>query len=238
MLDSAARLLLSPLLVAQALGVRRRAQSLPEARGPRNGRQGTGPRLRLGIIGDSSAAGVGVASQDQALSGQLVELLARDFEVDWFLLATTGATTKSTVRRLSGVTGRSMDLIITALGVNDVTRLIPAQRWVSQQQQLFALIETIFEPRQIYVSGMAPIGAFPLLPQPLRWTLGRHAQKLEAARITALSGQPGLTHMPFNMPLDPALMATDGFHPSAQLYHLWAKDLASRIRADWPYSVT
>ncbi len=234
MLDTAARLLMSPLLVAQALQVRRTAQSLPEAAGPRFGTHGKGPLLRLGIIGDSSAAGVGVAHQSDALSGQLVEMLATQFEVTWQLDALTGATTRSTITRLANTPTRPLDVIVIALGVNDVTRLVPARVWVRQQATLIQRLRTLHAPAQIYLSGMAPIGHFPLLPGALRWTLGRHAQRLEKQRIAYLETCPDLTHVPFDMPLDPELMASDGFHPAAPLYTLWAKEMASRIISDWP----
>ena len=58
-----AKLLLSPLLVAQALATRVRMPRLPEAAGPREGETGRGPLLRLLIVGDSSAAaGASVSS--------------------------------------------------------------------------------------------------------------------------------------------------------------------------------
>ena len=234
MLDTIFRAILSPLLIAQALKVRHTAQSLPEADGPRSGIIGSGPPLRLAIIGDSSAAGVGVTHQTEALSGQLTQMLAQEFEVTWHLDALTGATTRSTLAHLQGATPRRVDVVIIALGVNDVTRLIPARKWVKQQQRLIDRLHILYQPKQIYFSGMAPIGNFPLLPEPLRWTLGRHANKLEEHRIAHMAKRTDSTHVPFNMPLDPTLMASDGFHPSAALYTLWAKEMASRIISDWP----
>ena len=66
----ALKLALSPLLVAQALRTRARVPQLPEASGARAGTHGRRTtRLRLLIAGDSSAAGVGVATQDDALAG-------------------------------------------------------------------------------------------------------------------------------------------------------------------------
>ena len=55
----AAKLMLSPLLVAQALLTRARLPRLPEPDGERHGVVGEGAPLRLLILGDSSAAGVG-----------------------------------------------------------------------------------------------------------------------------------------------------------------------------------
>ena len=62
----ALKLALSPLLVAQALRTRARVPRLPEAAGAREGVHGRGAtRLRLLIAGDSSAAGVGVTTQER-----------------------------------------------------------------------------------------------------------------------------------------------------------------------------
>lgn len=234
MLDTVTRALLSPVLIAQALRVRRRAQRLPEAAGARYGTYGNGALLRLHIIGDSSAAGVGVIDQADALSGQLVALLGAEYSVTWELDACTGATTKSTLTRLAEAEPRAADIVVVALGVNDVTRLVPCQRWLKQQHLLVSRINTLHAPHRIYLSGMPPLHHFPLLPNPLRWTLARHARLLERHLIASLSGQQSVVYLPFNIAPAPELMATDGFHPSARLYRLWAKEMASRINADWP----
>ena len=86
------KLLLSPLLVTQAVRTRRRAPALPVAAGPRSGQVGEvgqKPALRLLIVGDSSAAGVGVPTQDLALAGQLTRTLAQQaaVAVHWQLVA-------------------------------------------------------------------------------------------------------------------------------------------------------
>ncbi|ETX12905.1 hypothetical protein OCH239_15315 [Roseivivax halodurans JCM 10272] len=64
--------LLAPILAVQGRIVRRGAVRLREPDGPRAGRTGAGPSLRLLIAGDSSAAGVGADTQAEALSGRLV----------------------------------------------------------------------------------------------------------------------------------------------------------------------
>lgn len=234
MLDTLARVALSPLLITQALKVRRIAQRLSEAAGQRSGVLGSGPPLRLRIIGDSSAAGVGVQTQSDALSGQLATALASRFTVSWHLDAASGATTKSTRMRMQHTAAAPADIIVTALGVNDVTRLLPRRAWLGQQMALFDDLRKRHDPHQIYLSGVPPMGAFPLLPQPLRWTLGRHAQAFEATMQRHAAATSDLTYVPFDLPPDPALMASDGFHPNAQLNTLWAKEMASRIIADWP----
>ena len=232
--DWVARALLSPLLIAQALKVRRTAQSLPEAAGPRQGVEGHGPTLHLRLIGDSSGAGVGVALQSDALIGQLVAELAPHFTVYWHLDAQTGATTASTLTRLETAQAQKTDIIVTALGVNDVTRLIPPGTWQRQQTTLLARLRALYTPRKIYMSAIPPVGKFPLLPHPLRWTLGRQADNLETTQRKWIATQSDVALIPFDQSLDPEMMASDGFHPSAAIYTLWAKNIASRILSDWP----
>ena len=90
----ALKLALSPVLVAQGVYTRLRTPRLPEATGPRSGVVGSGPMLRLLVLGDSSAAGVGVGLQRDALAGPLARALARQshLQVHWQLLARTGLT--------------------------------------------------------------------------------------------------------------------------------------------------
>ena len=72
----ALKLMLSPLLVTQAVMTRARLPRLPEPEGPRSGVTGQGGPLRLLICGDSSAAGVGVVTQRLALAQQLAKRVA------------------------------------------------------------------------------------------------------------------------------------------------------------------
>ena len=69
-LDGLVTLALSPVLLFQAVQLRRRALRLPEADGPRDGIAGDGPVLRILIIGDSSAAGV---AQIDARRGEAIK---------------------------------------------------------------------------------------------------------------------------------------------------------------------
>ena len=74
-----ATVLLGPLLLLQGRHVRRVTPTLPEPPGDRRGITGTGPELRLLILGDSAPADVGASHQSEALLGQLVSALAHEF---------------------------------------------------------------------------------------------------------------------------------------------------------------
>lgn len=225
-----ARLVLSPVLIAQGLYVRRVALQLPEPDGARQGVTGSGPRLRLLVAGDSSAAGVGVAHQDQALTGQLVAALAPHFTVQWQLEARTGATTAQTLAHLSKLDAGPFDIAVTALGVNDVTRQVPLRRWIADQTAVAQVLAQRMGVRAHWRSGLPPLGMFPLLPRPLRSVLGAQARAYDAALAAASVGP--LRHLPFDESrMDPAMMAADGFHPGAAIYAAWGAELAGQIIA-------
>lgn len=100
MIEILSKITLGPVLLAQGLYTRWVTPRLPEPVGERAGVSGIGPRLRLLILGDSAAAGVGVTSQDDALAGKLVARLSGDFAVSWRLLAQSGLDTREVVQLL------------------------------------------------------------------------------------------------------------------------------------------
>jgi hypothetical protein len=71
-------LLLAPVLLRQGARVRERTPVLPEAAGDRSGRAGAaeGAPLRLLIVGESTAAGVGVAHQRDGIAARLAADIA------------------------------------------------------------------------------------------------------------------------------------------------------------------
>ncbi|WP_299664271.1 SGNH/GDSL hydrolase family protein [uncultured Ruegeria sp.] len=226
--DQILRVPLLPILALQGLVVRRDAQFLPEPTGPRDGREGRGPRLRLLIAGDSSAAGVGAGTQRQALSGQLVSRLAMHHTVEWRLEATTGHTTQDTINRLQEM-HEPFDVVVTALGVNDVTRAVHKQRFETQQRQLLTLLTGQMRAQKVIVTAVPQMALFPALPQPLAWVLGQQAARLDRGLQNAVAGFPQATHLALDLPDDPALAALDGYHPSPKTYAIWAEELTRII---------
>lgn len=220
---------IGPFMLIQGLMVRKYAAELPEATGPRNGVVGTGVPLRVLIIGDSSAAGVGVATQDDAIAGQLAAQLADRFQVTWELVAKTGATTKSHTQALIEQVGGKFDAAIICLGVNDVTHGVNLKAWLRQQVRLYELLEQKFGVGEIYVSGVPPIKYFPLLPQPLKWFLGRRADRFDHWLADLVKKRKNCYHIPIAFPHDTSLMASDGYHPKAWVYAQWAGWIVDKI---------
>jgi lysophospholipase L1-like esterase len=220
---------LGPLLLAQGRHVRRVTPRLAEAAGPREGVAGDGPPLRVLVLGDSAAAGVGVTTQRQAFAGQLVDALAPSHRVAWKLLARTGATTRDLLDWLAAEPPTPFDVAVTSLGVNDVTDGVAPARWLHRQAALVQLLQTRFEVAHVFLSAVPPMGRFPALPQPLRWYLGLRAQRLDAALAAWAAGQAGCEHVPFGFPLEPGLMASDGFHPGASACATWGRQAAAAV---------
>lgn len=213
----------------QGLWVRGRTPILPEPDGPRKGRTGSGPLLRLLIAGDSSAAGVGVTSQSAALLGCLTQELKPFYTVAYQLVAQTGATTRDTLTVLADMAEQPYDAVVTALGVNDLTAQRRKTGWLSDQQRLIDLLRAKFKPRVILISGLPPVHRFPALPQPLRWHLGAGARRFNAA-LEKLSSTNAALFLPLDFSMDTGQMAPDGFHPGPDIYAEWGHRAAVLIR--------
>jgi lysophospholipase L1-like esterase len=194
------------------------------------GRGCAGPGLSLLILGDSSAAGVGVDHQRDALAGQLSRGLAAQLgaPVRWQLCARSGANTAQALALVDQAA--PADVAVVVSGVNDVVDQVRPARALQQREALVAALQRRAGVRHVVMTAVPPMDRFAGLPQPLRWLAGRDAAAHEAALRGWVAVQPQVSHLPFNLPLDDAtLLARDGFHPGAPLYRLWGQALAAHI---------
>lgn len=228
----AATLALGPILLLQGRHVRRVTPVLPEPAGPREGVAGSGPELRLLILGDSAAAGVGAETQDQALSGQLVAALAPHRFVHWKLVARTGAGTAQTLRHMQRRPRERFDVVLTSLGVNDVTGNVRQREWLAAQAELIALLRGEYGAARVLLSALPPMHLFPALPQPLRWYLGAQAKRFNTALAQLAARSEACIHIRPELGQRVELMAADGFHPGPAVYRAWARHVAEVILAD------
>ncbi len=231
---------LAPLLWLQGRHVRRVTPRLPEPPGERVGTHGQGAPLRLLLAGDSAAAGVGAATQQEALSGQLMPLLGRHFTLHWQLHACTGLDSPGLLEALREIPEQPFDVVVLSLGVNDVTGLRAPARWLALQDEVAGLLQRRFAPRLVVHSAVPPMHAFSALPQPLRWYFGRWARQMNRALAGHLAhsasgaGVAGSAQRVL-LPLPPGnagdALAADGFHPGPRGYALWAQALSDCIQA-------
>jgi len=221
---------LSPLLLLQGAYVRKVTPRLPEASGARAGEAGTGPALRLLILGDSAAAGVGVETQQQALTGQLVERLADGLRLRWKLWAANGRTSARCIALLEERAAETFDAAVISLGVNDVTGGVHLADWLAQQARIRAVLRAKFGVRRIVLTAVPPMQHFRALPQPLRWALGERARCFNQALARSVSDEADVRVLAVAFPPDGDYLAADGFHPNAAAYARWAEEAERLIR--------
>lgn len=235
-MDAALKATLMPLLIAQAVAARRRAPVLPEAAGPRRGSVGDGAPLRVLIVGDSSGAGVGVATQDDALAGHLTRTLAARAarRIDWALHAKTGLTTALALKLLQDEPPAAADVAVAVLGVNDVVDQVPPPRAVAHRAALADWLRANAGVRHVVFAPLPPMHRFPLLPQPLRWVAGRDAARHDAAMARWAATRHDVSHVPIVLDLGRHNMAADGFHPGEPVYRACGEALAEHIARHHP----
>lgn len=223
------KFLLWPVLLPQGKWVRFKTPLLPEPVKITSGVSGQGRPLKILLLGDSSAAGVGAPTAEQSLLGQLLFQLSAVHQVNYKLLAKTGRTTLDMLETLKQQQVEPFDVVITALGVNDVTSQVSVNAWLIRQQQLIQEINQLYSPQQIIMSGLPPMGDFPALPWPLNRYMGHCANRLDSALQSFCEGKEQVTFLSLrDFPKDiPA--AEDGFHPGPEIYAVWAEKVADKI---------
>lgn len=221
---------LLPVLAVQGLTMRRTIPRLPGAEGPTAGSAGAGDPLRLAVLGESTAAGVGARTHELGLAGRLADALAgRGHAVTWQVSARIGANAHVTRTELAPALDPA-DVAVVVLGVNDVIEFHSAARWTRDLLRL--LIDLRAAHGRIVLAGVPPMARFPALPRPLRSVLGLRAAELDAAAARVARRLPGVAHVPLPHELiDGHLFCADRFHPSEAGYALWADGLADAVSA-------
>lgn len=228
---------LAPALLLQGQRLRKTALRLPEAAGERFGLvDGRNPMaLRLLFTGDSSAAGVGVDWQHEALAQQSAELVAAAAgrSVRWELIAKSGAKTRDAIELIEAHATSPADVVISALGVNDVTSQRSAKRFITDYAELLRVVAQRTGATAAVVSGLPPLHVLPAAPQPLRWYLGQCAKRLDDA-LQQFSAERQNTAFVSLRWAKPTEMARDNFHPGKTQYRQWAHLVAEQVLAVAP----
>jgi len=230
-------LAMAPVLVAQGAWVRRRTPLLPEADGERHGVEGIwrDDALTVLLLGDSTAAGVGVRTQAEGLAPTIAAVLARHSgrPASWRVAGRTGSTVQRALTRLvPQLLDESFDVIVVALGFNDVLRTRRARAFQDDVAALATSLQRHLRPGGgIVLAGIPDLAIFPSLPQPMRTLLALHARHLNRCLIRAAANAQSTVYAT-PPPIDSrAFFAEDGLHPNAEAYRLWATHLADAATA-------
>ncbi|WP_082599415.1 MULTISPECIES: SGNH/GDSL hydrolase family protein [unclassified Nocardioides] len=235
----AVRLLLVPLsLVAGAVGLvavqgvsaRRTIERLPEADGLEDTRGPfSGAPLHLVVLGDSVAAGVGIAHHDATLAGRLAVLLSDGHAVRRAVVAQSGLTAGGVLDLVDSRAPElaSADVVVLSVGVNDAKGLHSTRRWRAELTALLDALSRTAPRAQVVLLGVPDMSMFTRLPRPLRSVMGLRSRALDRAGRSIVSSYPSVQHLPLNGPAFDVErpFASDGFHPSEAVHAAFADEI-------------
>lgn len=254
--------LLAPVYFHQGRRIKRNTVRLPEPDGERCGFVSLHPAtdgpasdkstLKLMIVGDSAAAGVGSQTQQEALVGKLIPILTQQLSayssfnmLDWSLQATTGHTSFDILRRIYVLPApnRPVDVMLLSVGVNDTTSNVAIGKWKQQIEDIIAIAQRKFGVRELIFLSLPPMADMPAIPAPLNNFVGAKALLLDQILQQVCATHAGVNYMATDFarmikehsngsPIDIAVMfASDGFHPSSLMYGYWAQQVSERMLA-------
>jgi len=225
-----------PVYVWQGLAVRRRTERMLPAKGPvRHRIDGQEPELRLLVLGDSSAASVGIEQSEQGIAASLARLIATQTgrAVVWraagFNSATAGQINNHVLPNLAS---KPWTHIVLSIGTNDAKNFHSVPRFKREFGGLLYGLRAKWPEARVVWSPIVDMTRVPALPDLLGKILEIRAQAINA-KGEALCFERGAVPASRLPILDPkAGFSTDGFHASAAGYQAWAEHLLPVILGD------
>jgi lysophospholipase L1-like esterase len=217
--------------LAQGLWLRRRVRPLPAPVGRPSGTVGQGAcEVRLLVVGESSAVGVGVRSYDETLAAHIAAIYSErsGCVVHWSAIGKSGAT----VDELSALLARQppdslkADIVVMAIGVNDVLRFRSPLHWRRSLRSLVDLLHVSTGCQLMLLSPIPPLWKFALLPVPLRHVLGAQALLLDCCSQFVVARDSRVRHLRIPLLDQTSMLCEDRFHPSSCGYREWARYVA------------
>ena len=240
---------LLPIMYFQGKRIRREVPSLPEAKG-NHGKVTlpTSKHLNILIIGESTMAGVGVATHEEGFSGALASELASHLNanITWKVYAKSGYTAKMVSQRLiPKIKEQHADVIIIGLGGNDAFTLNRPNKWKRHIQELIHILQTRYKDSIIVFTNMPPIKEFPAFTPAIKFTIGNLVEILGKELAVLVSEFDNVYYQErivtidswkqkMNINEDAKDFFSDGVHPSKLTYQTWAKDFSNFIVSHEP----
>ncbi|MFK4834341.1 SGNH/GDSL hydrolase family protein [Microbacterium sp. ZW T2_14] len=188
-----------------------------------------GKAVRVLVVGESTAAGCGAATHDEAFAGAFARALAdRGGEtVHWQVRGHHGATIRRVRHRM--LDDEAFDVAVLLIGVNDV---LNRTRPVDWGLDLAAVLDHLTVRVQlVVVAGIPPFAQFPSLPGALGRYLGSRGQALDEIAEAECATHSNVVWISSTglLTSNVEIFARDGFHPSPVGYKQWARAVAERI---------
>jgi len=215
-----------PLLYLQGKLVRLKVGRLPDAQGDTKGRISAGSeKIELLAIGESTVAGVGVKTHEEALTGQFSKHLSEKTEksIHWEALGVSGITVRRTINELvSKIPERKIDLVLIGLGANDVFSLSSPNKFRKDMREFLEILRGKFPDAKIFLANVPMVRDFIALPNPLRFLLSRLAKFHHFNTIDLVNEFSNVFYFEDVSRVDDDFFS-DGIHPSAKGYDLWSE---------------
>lgn len=217
-----------PFLYAQGKFVRYKVGKLPDAEGETIGKFGEFEEaINLLAIGESTVAGVGVKTHKEALTGRFSKHLSKKTgkTVHWHAVGESGITVERTLENLvPKLPETKMDVVVVALGGNDVFGLSSPVKWRTDLTELLEILRTQNENATIFLANVPMVRDFIALPNPLRYVLSRLAKLHHFNAKDLASNMENVLYFHDVKKVTDEFFS-DGVHPSATGYDLWAEEM-------------
>jgi lysophospholipase L1-like esterase len=224
------------VIAAEAVAARARRYAQPDLRLAMRTSIGepTAAPLRLVLLGDSSALGVGVDQVSDTVGGRLAELLAGGSgtgarRIELSSVAVSGSRGEDLGTQVSrALLGEPPELAVILVGTNDAISL---RRPGDASAHLAAAVRRLRDAGVVVIVGTCPdLGAVRAFAPPLRQLLGLLGRRLARTQSAAVIEAGGV---PVDLAVragpvfraDAGTLCRDGFHPSADGYRVWAHAL-------------
>jgi lysophospholipase L1-like esterase len=189
--------------------------------------------LRLAVLGDSLAYGIGADRPDDTPAARLSGFLRRHgHAVELHVLAVPGATSPELAAQVRRAVPLGADLALVVVGVNDLARQLPRAQSVTALREA---IEALRVGGAIVVVAPAPdLSTVPAVPPALRPVLQMACREFQRQQMTTAQAAgaivpPIAAELASAFADDQSLFSADRFHPSSTGYARVAAALAPYV---------
>ena len=189
--------------------------------------------LRLALLGDSIAYGMGATSPEERLSARLVDGLAgHGVDATARVLAVPGARSAQLAGQVENAVTWGADVALIVIGANDLTHQEPP---AVATAALGAAVRGLRRAgAQVVVAPAPDLSSVPWVPAALRDLVRTASDRFRTAQVAVavqhgahVADQDGTTSRAFAQ--DPALFSADRFHPSGSGYAVIAAALLPTV---------